>query len=177
MKPNNQRGVILILVLILMAVMLIGGLALMKSVGSTTLITGNIAFKEAATQAADVAFQNAENFLNALTAPDTAVTGQYLPLEQAVDASGLPTSVSWSGISTTSAGMYRYQWIIERLCSGSLPVTDPATQCRTAAGALQGSQRIGAPVYESLPPVYYRVTVRVTGPHNALSFAQGLYTK
>lgn len=172
---QRQRGGTLILVLLILVAMLIGSVAIIRSAETTTAVAGNIAFKEAATQAADLGLAAAEVQITSLADANTAFQFSYYAQELASDSHGLPTGIDWTQVAVHKQGNYAYQYVIDRLCSGAMPVTDINLQCRTAKPEQQGSSKLGSPSYASLPPVYYRVTVRVAGPKNAESFVQGIY--
>ena len=174
---KHQQGGSLIFVLIILVAMLISSVAVIRSAETTTAVAGNIAFKEAATQAGDLGLGAAELKLASLASPDSTVQFNYYAQELSTDGYGVPTGIDWSQVPKQVSGNYTYQYILERLCFGALPVTDINLQCRTAKPEQQGSSKLGSPLYAALPPVYFRATVRVTGPKNAESFVQGIYYK
>ena len=59
MRAMRQRGVSLIVVLIILVVMLLGALATARMTDSGTLVAGNIARNEASAHAADVGINSA----------------------------------------------------------------------------------------------------------------------
>lgn len=173
---QRQQGGSLILVLLILVAMLIGSVAVIRSAETTTAVAGNIAYKEAATQAGDLGLGAAEAQIAALVDANATVQFSFYAQELPSDGYGLPMGIDWRQVATHKQGSYSYQYIIDRLCSVAAPV-DVNLQCRTAKPEQQGSSKLGSPSYASLPPVYYRVTVRVTGPKNAESFVQGIYYK
>lgn len=62
----KQRGVVLFLALIALLVMSLAAVALIRSVDTTTLIAGNLAFKQAATTSADAGIEAAISALSAM---------------------------------------------------------------------------------------------------------------
>ena len=48
---------------------------------------------------------------------------------------------------------------------------------QTNDGAAPGSNKAGSATYNNPPTVYYRITVRVTGPKSAAAFVQALVLK
>ena len=56
---RSQRGVTILVVLVLLAVMLLGGLAMARMTETRTLASGNTAFREASLQAAEVGLNEA----------------------------------------------------------------------------------------------------------------------
>lgn len=175
--PQTQKGASLLVVLLLLVAMLIASAALLRSSETTTLIAGNVAFKEAATQNAEVAFGEAEAYLNALANADTTVAFHYYATPLAQDANGLPAGLDWSQVAAVAEGAYTHQYVIERMCNAPLPVANTVAQCQVLLSQTAGSNRSGSPIYEGAPAVYFRVTARVTGPKNAESFVQASYSR
>jgi type IV pilus assembly protein PilX len=64
--PAAQRGVVLMVALIILVALTLGGLALVRSVGTTNIIAGNLAFQQAATHASQSGIEDGiANFLEA----------------------------------------------------------------------------------------------------------------
>ena len=51
--PDRQGGVVLVVALIILVALMLGGIALVRSVGTTNIIAGNLAFQQAATQSGE----------------------------------------------------------------------------------------------------------------------------
>ncbi|MBB5191976.1 Tfp pilus assembly protein PilX [Silvimonas terrae] len=182
---SRQSGASLLLGLIVLGVLLIATVALMRSSDTANLIAGNVAFKQAATQMAELGVTDAKTVLGSLTATDTNIAPSsstdyaYYALQQTTDTSGVP-SVTWSNMSTVTNGLYQYQYVIERMCTGTLPVTDSNTYCsvkQAPGGSGSSGGAIGAPIFNATNSIYYRVTVHVTGPHQSESFIQTMFLK
>ena len=60
-RPRGQRGVTMLVVLVLLSVMLLGGMALARLTEVGTLASGNTAFREAAVQASEVGLNTVFN--------------------------------------------------------------------------------------------------------------------
>lgn len=124
-----QRGFIVYIALIALLVLSLAALALLRTSDTAGVIAGNLAFKQAATGAADTGAERAFNELPALAAADVDVPNKYYRLMQAVNGDGVPASVDWSSVpcwaagggatpvSCTDAASYRVQYVIERLCA------------------------------------------------------------
>jgi len=124
-----QRGFIVYIALIALLILSLAALALLRTSDTAGVIAGNLAFKQAATGAADTGAERAFNELPALATADVDVPGKYYRLMQAVDADGVPSTVDWSSVpcwgiagssspvSCTDAASYRVQYVIDRLCS------------------------------------------------------------
>ena len=128
-RPCAQRGFMVYIALIALLVLSIAALALLRTSDTAGVIAGNLAFKQAATGAADTGAERAFNELPALAAADVDIPGKYYRLMQAVDADGVPSTVDWSSVpcwgtsggtapvSCTDAASYRVQYVIDRLCT------------------------------------------------------------
>lgn len=137
---THQRGVVLFVALIGMVVLGLAAAALIRSADTSAVIAGNLAFKDAATHAADTGVERAFNALPALAAADVDVTGQYFRLMQPIDANGVPANVDWQGsvpcwdttgamipVDCNDGSAYRVQYVIERLCNTAPIPGEPVT--------------------------------------------------
>ena len=173
---GRERGAALLVALIVMALMVLGVLSFTRSADTANLIAGNTAFKQAATQAAEVGLDAAGSYVASMANRDTAVPGRYFPTPQPVDANELPTGFDWASAPVQVVGGFRVQHVVERLCSVT-PVVDPISQCAGRTFPAQGSQKAGAPMLQGQPVIYYRATVRVTGPRNSESLVQAAFSR
>jgi type IV pilus assembly protein PilX len=174
---RRQGGVSLLLVLVVLGVLLLAAAALLRNTETASLIAGNITFKQAALQAADIAVNEAVTDLTARADLDTTVPGTYMATRLATDANGLPANFDWSGVTSRTYGNLQLQWIVDRLCVAPLPVTNPIAQCQVNDLATTGSNKVGSPDYKSTTTYFYRVTVRARGPKNAESFVQSIVSR
>jgi type IV pilus assembly protein PilX len=180
MKPSSrhgaQRGVTMIMVLLLLSVMLLGGLALARITEVGTLASGNGAYREASLQASEVGVNTAYAAVKALTNEEANSGTWYWASMQAADAAGIPT-VTWASAPEVTVGSYSVRYVVERMCSQSA-VTDTMRQCLVK----QVPQSPESSVYgkEALDPPnsrQFRITVRVTGPKDTEAWVQSLVTK
>lgn len=188
-SPANQLGASLFIALIALVSMSLAGIALVRSVDTSNLIAGNMAFRQSALHTTDVGIEAAVNALGSITAsaleanyPTGCASGacNYYPTLQATDSKGVPTVINWGSVpSTTVNGSYDVKYVMDRLCQGPAPVTDIAGKCYASASTTSGggSKKAGAVVFSSAQKVYYRVTVRVNGPRNTVSYAQAVLSK
>jgi Tfp pilus assembly protein PilX len=176
---NRQKGSALIMVMVVVLVLMLGALAAIRSTESASLVAGNTAFTAATKQSADIGVNEAYAYLigTVAAAPDTAVAHKYFPLRQATDNYGIPSTVDWTRVAETSAQSYKTQYVIERLCTGALPVVDKSTNCVLETQEAAGSNKLGAEVYASPPTTLYRVTVRTRGPKNSEAYTQVLISR
>lgn len=187
--PARQRGVVLIIALVVLVAMSLGGVAIMRSVDTSALIAGNIAFKQRTLAAADAGIETAikwisDNRLNLNT--DNAGAGYFSSLSRTVGRFAWETDAAWAGaklVGEDAAGN-TVHYVIHRMCTlagQSFNATDQS--CATDTGATDGtisapaegaSSVAGAPGFTAPPRVYLRVTVRSTGPRNAKSYVQAM---
>jgi type IV pilus assembly protein PilX len=125
----RQRGFIVYVALIALLILSLAALALLRTSDTAGVIAGNLAFKQAATGAADTGAERAFNELPALATaePNVDVANKYYSLMQEVDEHGVPNSINWvdvpcwntagNPIACTDAASYRVQYVIDRLCA------------------------------------------------------------
>ena len=175
MRAHRQRGASLIVVLILLAVMLLAGLSMARVGADATLIAGNTAYRDGALQASEVGLSDAFAQIQTLDGEDTdQVAAGYFASRRTDDGAGLPTGIDWAAMPSTTVDPYTVRRVVERLCTGPLPVVDAARQCVVKPGAsgLESSSKAGADGFESPLGKQFRVTVNVTGPKNTQVFVQ-----
>lgn len=177
-----QRGAVLFIALIVLVAMSLAGLALMRGVDTGTLIANNLAFKQSATMGADLGVESARTWLLAnaganLQNDQPAIAGGNGYWSTSQDALDLINTYDWStavNVGTDAAGN-QVSYVIQRLCDASGPTTSAhciktsstTTAAGTKGGAAYGTYAISAPT-----DAFYRVTVRVVGPRNTVSFVQ-----
>jgi type IV pilus assembly protein PilX len=177
-QSTAQQGNALLVVMIMVLVLMLGAVAALRSSETSSLVAGNSAFREATLQAADLGVSAGFAYITAVTAPDTAIANQYFPLRQTEDQYGMPSTVNWNAVATIDLRtMYKVQYVVERLCSGTLPITDPVNQCVTDTQPAVGSNRLGSEVFAAPATTVYRITVRARGPKNAESYTQALISR
>jgi Tfp pilus assembly protein PilX len=176
--PHAQRGMTMLVVLVLLSVMLLGGMALAKLTEVGTLASGNTAYREAAIQASEVGLNTVyERVREDLAAEDTAQAGWYWTTAQATDANGIP-QVDFDAAPTVTVGSYTVAYVAERMCEGAVPVTAPLRQCLVKQIPQENrSRQAGKEELDPPNSKQFRVTVRVTGPKDTRTWVQSLITK
>ena len=182
-----QRGVVLLMALIVLVVMTLAGLALMRSVSTSNIIAGNMAFQQSATHSADAGAETGVAFLEGSTAAAlyTSITSgsgvRYLAYRQDPAAGQTwdnfwTSSIPASAINTlpADAAGNTVAYVIHRLCNNE---GEPSTvaACSTSpvdTGSSGNSQGAGVVALLAPPQTYYRITTRVSGPRNSLSYVQ-----
>ncbi|MDQ8021756.1 MAG: hypothetical protein REI94_07945 [Moraxellaceae bacterium] len=171
MQQEALRGFALLTVLILLTIMLLAGMALFRSADTAGLIAGNTAIKQAASQASNIGLVAAQTRIDAGSLTGTG----YSTTATAVDSYGVPPdSAPWTTATGPDANGYSYQYLIEKLCTGSV--------CARAVIA-GGTGNTSIEVNDQSPPPLsafidmYRITVRVTAPRGTTSYVQAVYGK
>jgi len=187
-----QQGVILPITLIVLVAMTLAGIALLRSVDTSSVIAGNLAFKQSATASADKGVEAAITWLNTnfrRLNNDLRSDGYYATRQDALDLTGNSTAstednLNWSDtaqvktLPADSAGNV-VAYVIHRMCdsAGAFNSGTCSTEQEDRGGSSKGIlcqmmtyqacnwQRIAS-------HAYYRITARVTGPRNTTSYVQ-----
>jgi type IV pilus assembly protein PilX len=202
--PHRQSGVVLMIALIILVVMTMGGIALVRTVDTTNLIAGNLAFQQAATRSGDRATEEAVRTFLEVNTPETfwnhvPASGYRANVEnpaagqtwdQFWKATLNPTAVSLPVAAKTCVDRVcilpldfsgnTVSYTIQRLCQTAGDPLSLPTGCANAPeqtapkGKSQGSGTVPLP-----EPVkyYYRITARVAGPRNTSSYVQTIVAK
>ncbi len=194
-----ERGLVLFVALIALVVMSLAAVALIRSVDTNTIIAGNLAFKQSALASSDRGVETALTWVEAkVTATpadlntdsaanaDSGYYATYLTPDldnQAVlkdsatwvDAkSAYATGADLAGGTGSDGNNIRY--IVQRMCREAVaPVADKClfgdAEIGNGSKGVKDATEAGAIVNSQQSPIY-RVTVRVTGPKNTVSYAQ-----
>jgi type IV pilus assembly protein PilX len=190
-RKRHERGVIMVIALITLAVLLIGAAAAMRSMNVTLSSVGFFGFKRDMTNQAERGLRLATT---ALSTGALAATGSrwndnsaqnYSARMLPSDASGIPlvmlnmTDADGMGgfgaagnvIRATADGI-TVHYLIDRICIDT-GAFNPVT-CQKRGNFNQYGNKQGVPTPPPQPT--YRITVRVTGPNNAYSFYQSTFT-
>lgn len=185
----RQQGIVLFFALIALVIMSLAAVALIRSVDTNTLIAGNLASKQSAVTSADSGVETAIAWMSGVTDlttfnADDATKGYYAT--QTAD----PTTFDWdasdslpaddaSGLidangKDMSGNTVRY--VVQRMCRNAgapgkenclfgVPVVESNSQ------AVRDTTRAGAVLPVEQSPMY-RITARVVGPRNTVSYIQ-----
>lgn len=183
-RARHQRGGSLFLVLIVLATLMLSGLALARMTDSGTLLAGNLASRAAALQAAEVGVNNAYAAVKGLANEEsTSATGWYhRTLDEVQTAQGLPNSMAWSDAPTSTVGAMTVSYYVERVCDyTTAAITEVTNQCLL--------KEVDMPVNRAEDPgdrdkqldnpyaTQFRITTRVTDQRNTTVYVQALVTK
>lgn len=191
-----QQGVVLVITLIVLVAMTLAGIALVRSVDTSTVIAGNLAFRQSATNSGDSGVEAAINWLSSNVGnleADSASNGYYATSQDSLDLTGNKTpgnnsdNLDWSNssavknLSASDASGNEIAYIINRMCNGAGPLN--GATCAVEQSAQGGSSQGGARqmmtyqlgTWTSVANRgYYRITVRVVGPRKTYSYVQAI---
>lgn len=182
-RPAPRRGgMALPVVLIVLALMLVGAVYLLKSVHSTGLTTGNLAYDATLSREADLGLHAGFLWLDTMAAinktaldSDSAADGYVARLT----TNDVRSSDFWEGSKTIAdTDGTRIEYVIHRMCSKSGAYNDPVVnnQCMQTAPntsrlgntlAPGESGAVDAPQYAGSPRLHYVVTSRIVGGRGA----------
>lgn len=146
----RQSGVVLFIALVVLVAMTMGGLALMRSTDTANVIAGNVAFRQAALQEADVGTETAFRVLSDplvggyINNKNTTAKPRYYATMEVLRPSGMPkvvygmkaddavdihADVYATGDGGIGPSGNRVRYVIERLCrqTDDTPPSSPAT--------------------------------------------------
>jgi Tfp pilus assembly protein PilX len=166
-------------------------MANVRSTFTSTRIAGNQAFQQAATQSADVGIEAAIAWLEAnntgtrlhghIDIGATEPVGYFARRED--PAAGQSWQTYWDTVIASTARVNtlpadgagnQVSWVVHRLCNA---VGDPVAGAGCEAtpeltGGESGSKGSGVVQLLTEAQRYYRITARVAGPRNTVSFVQ-----
>lgn len=180
-RPNLRTGgMALPVVLIILAVMLLGSVYLLRSVNSTALTTGNLAYDTTLSREADLGLHTGFAWLSQTAQTNKAALNQddaangYVATWDA--ASQARDAAFWNGSRTiTGDDGTSIEYVIHRLCastgaySGTNRCMQTAANTATAGStvAMGDSLASDAPSYAGTPQLHYVITARITGGRGA----------
>ncbi len=183
-SARRQRGIVLFITLIVLVAMTLAGIAMVRSVATTTIIAGNLAFQQGATHAGDTGIETAIGWLEQnktgttlhgngagyVAARQDPTAGQSWNDFWATQLSGQAVSLPQDAAGNTAS------YIIHRLCQTAGAPTAVGVNCATSPSstATGGSKGAGAIQLQYSSQVYYRITSRVAGPRNTVSYVQAI---
>ncbi len=200
-RMKKQRGVALFFALISMLAIMLAAVALVRSVDTSTIISGNLAFQQAATASADSGTEAAITWLAATEAANVAtnyLTNTAHPFNNDAPTSGYYSSLNPALSLTTTTGTYikwdntdsklvatdssgnTTRYVIQRMCRTANVAVQNADCMLSTASQDNNGQNIqlpqevckGAGCPAAGQAPQIRVTSRTTGPRNALSYVQ-----
>jgi type IV pilus assembly protein PilX len=197
----QQRGVVMLFGLLALVIMMIGAVAMIRSMNTQLFNAGNLGFKRDLTNQGERATRLVLDALGGVGALSKEATRQehlkannYSATLLKNNDQGLPealidnTKFAEVGVSskdiTDDAQGITVRYVLDRLCANTGPA-DPSRCTMNTAGPPEGASatELENPMFASggnagavAPLVVYRLSIRVTGPRNTQAFFQSTLT-
>lgn len=196
---RRQSGIVLLIALIALVAISLAGVALMRSVDTGLVVSGNLAFRQTSVQIADAGTEQAVTWLTSNSASldnDVKAAGYYASRMDLCDLTGETPSTDddavWDPNGTAQSGCnmlavavgseslvdgYMASFVIHRMCDSSgSPNAIQCSRLQGQAGSDSSSTKTGGS-YGATPlsgpsQIYYRITTRVDGPRNTSAMIQ-----
>lgn len=202
--PHRQKGIVLFIALIVLVAMTLAGIGMVRSVETGNMVAGNLAFKQGATLAGDAGTEAAIAWLEPLNGSatpynDQPLYGYYATSQTTLDITGssndptrtvvdwddndcnnVPHSTCIKPAAAIAVGDNSVTYIIHRLCQAEGDPNGQGNTCVTYQSADSNSPKRGELKYgesarfQPLPGPYYRITSRIKGPRNTVSFVEAM---
>jgi type IV pilus assembly protein PilX len=189
-----QRGAVLFISLIVLVAMSLAGLAMMRGVDTGAQIANNLAFKQGATMAADAGVEAARTWL--MNNPGATLyndqpgvangTGYFATWQQGLDFTNgdgdTTNNFDWTtrsvALAADAAGN-QASYVIHRMCDATgNPASINCIRVTSATGSTSSSSKgaaaFGSYAISSPSQAFFRITVRVIGPRNTVSYVQAV---
>lgn len=169
-----QQGVVLFFALIALVIMSLAAVALIRSVDTNSMIAGNLSFKQSTMLSADRGIETAVLWIDgnlALLNANSTTNGYYATSD--ADAKTLVDNNGVVDVADDGQGN-AVSYIVQRMCRTAGLAT--AATCllgpvvRTGSNTVVSADKAGATV--SSGSTMYRVTAKVVGPKNTVSYIQ-----
>ena len=197
---KSQKGLVLFVALIALVAMSLAAAALVRSVDSSVLVAGNLAFKQSATLSAETSIEVATLALDNsafILSSDSQVNGYLATVTQDTLAANFidltqeavwntssrqltQTNASGAGLDANGRdiGGNSIRYIVQRMCRNNA-----GTDCLFGKATAEGNSKGGDSANDGLAMLgkdastspIFRITSRVDGPKNTVSYIQ-VYT-
>lgn len=197
-NQSTQQGLVLFVALMALVVMSLASVALIRSVDTSSQITGNLAFKQSTSITSSYGLEAmadtigsqlkiyattndpANGYYAVCTMFDSGATGQCNGENLAQDATWTNANSKLASGAGIADGKDPYgntiRYIVERMCNQ--PGNSSIDNCLMASSPTDTSSKnspfLGTPILQPIsePLPLYRVTVRITGPKNTTTYVQ-----
>lgn len=182
---GRQRGIVMAITLISLALLLVGAAAMLRTVDTSGMLAGNLAFRrdlanrsESAIVAAREALTNGA--LNTEAARSADLAKANYSATKLASSSGVPTvladesAYAKAGYASLAADKVTLYWVVDRQCvSGTVAFSTAACEFVSSDGDAGGSSWLRKPNGASRP--VYRISVRVKGPRDSEAYFQSTF--
>lgn len=193
---HSQRGVVLVLALIVLVAMTLAGIALVRSIDTTNIIAGNLAFQQAAKHSTDTGVEAAIQWLQdtspatlenndssrgyrAAMIPATSQTGSQFweaLVSTGVSPCALPfVAGNCNAAATRDTAGNSVSYIVQRLCRTE--GNKNGAECASTSSSVLNvgnTEASGEDTFTKTTAVFYQINVRVDGPRNTVSYVQAI---
>lgn len=178
---KRERGIVLLITLVVLIIMTLGALSIARSLDATTLVAGNLAFRQSAAYSGDVGTETAITWLDTSGATtllnDSPADGYWAAALSVAPAAGVTWDTFWTNslearsktLPVDSIGN-TVKYVVDRMCSSVGASTDCVFLPSTTT--TPGGKEEGSPPLKGIPQVIYRITARIEGPRNTISYVQ-----
>ena len=194
--PPSERGVVLLVALIILVALTLAGVALIRSVDTANIIAGNLSFRESAvhsgergTEAARATIQgggtalyehgaDGSGYRASIPVPDFSSASVDEFWRSTLSAQSVlappPAGTTCPSDANADQACNSVRYVIHRLCEGTGAPHMPTANCAKppASANTGGSFSAGGPAQIASNQVYYRITTRITGPRNTVAYLQ-----
>lgn len=189
---HRQRGVILVIALIVLVAMTLAAIGMTRSIDTANLVAGNLSFKQSSLSAADKGIEAGFQWVLG-RAGTTALNNS--DLSAGFYSSRPGSEPDWTNSATWVDAVYLnggaadpagnvISYVIHRMCSepnttyngvgGGGNPNICALSTATGGSSGGGSMALGSVQFQGNPQVYYRITARSQGPKNTESYVQAM---
>jgi type IV pilus assembly protein PilX len=189
-RHSRQRGVALLIALIMLVAMMMTGIAMFRKLGGAAILAGNLTFTSAAINSAEEGSEAARaRLMGSSTATLANGAAGYFPAScytntsQTLDCTTAgapgpfdPTAFAWDDTVSTlvtaddGAGN-QVRYVIHRLCSVAGSLSASGQMCSYSSTVTTVMHTDVPEITASIAPLY-RITTRVTGPRNTIAYTQ-----
>ena len=177
---SAQRGMTMLVALVVLLVMTITGLALVRTSTLGTGVAGSLALKQSATSGADLGLEQGLAALNTLSIAggdkldnNVSASGYYATVNPKLSTDQLPWESGSKKVTDDDGLGNEVRFMIHRLCTntgrwnadGQACVMPPSTGCPGS------TESVGSVATCNDRPMY-RVTARAKGPRDTMSYVQ-----
>lgn len=190
-RSRTEGGFTLIIVLVVLVAMMMAVVSLVSSVNTANMVAGNMAFRQAALHAGDVGTETAITWLEQATrnnggitlwedAPSAGYHAQQLGPDRGHNQTWDDYWKSTPDLNPVTLAKdpetgNTVSYVIHRLCNGKGDPTGGFTNCALApiptpnTGNTHDADTVPIVISEQQ---YYRITSRIDGPRNTVSYVQ-----
>jgi Tfp pilus assembly protein PilX len=179
---SGQAGIVLPIALVVLVAMTLSALALIRSVNMSTLVAGNMAFRESAVLSAERSTETVLEWLVAHSEDgvlhENSASDGYRARRDPPENEGSPDwDAYWNGTLAAQAKSggsdeagNSVSYVIHRLCDSTGKPT--LKGCSKPPINNVGNSHLGGSEWPESAQVYYRITTRVAGPRYTVVYTQ-----